>query len=74
MIRPLGDRTVGEVADGVRTLLAAIKAGELTSAAYRHRLEGAVVALESLSGSGEGQNQGRHMGHITIMTLLRDHR
>jgi hypothetical protein len=44
---------------GRHPALAAIKAGELTcSAAYRHRLEGAVVALESLSGSGEGQTRG----------------
>ncbi len=43
------DRTVAEVAEGTRRLLAAIKAGELTcSAAYRNRLEGAVVALEAL--------------------------
>lgn len=49
------DRTVAEAAEGVRALLAAVEAGELTcSAAYRNRLQGAVVALESLSGGGEG--------------------
>lgn len=44
------DRTVAEAADGVRRILAAIDAGELScSAAYRNRLQGAVVALESLA-------------------------
>jgi hypothetical protein len=43
------DRTVAEAAWGVRRILAAIDAGELScSAAYRNRLQGAVVALESL--------------------------
>jgi hypothetical protein len=45
------DRTVGEVAEGVRALLAAIDAGDMTcSPGYRSRLQGAVVALETLSG------------------------
>lgn len=45
------DKTVAEVAAGVRSLLAAIEAGELScSAAQRHRLQGAVVTLEALAG------------------------
>lgn len=44
------DVTVAEVATSMRRLLAAINAGELTCPpASRHRLEGAVVALEALS-------------------------
>jgi hypothetical protein len=44
------DRTVAEAAGGVRRVLAAIDAGELScSAAYRNRLQGAVVALEGLA-------------------------
>jgi hypothetical protein len=44
------DRTMAESAGGVRRILAAIDAGELScSAAYRNRLQGAVVALESLA-------------------------
>lgn len=38
----------------LRTVLAAIDAGELScSAGFRHRLVGAVVALESLVGDGQ---------------------
>jgi hypothetical protein len=41
---------VAEAAGGVRRILAAIDAGELAcSAAYRNRLQGAVVVLESLA-------------------------
>jgi hypothetical protein len=48
------DRTVGEVAACVRRLLAAIHAGELTCPpTSRHRLEGAVVALEALAACPE---------------------
>jgi hypothetical protein len=44
------DRTTVEAAGGVRRILAAIDAGELScSAAYRNLLQGAVVALESLA-------------------------
>lgn len=43
------DGTVSEVAEGMRSLLAAIDARQMScSAAYRNRLQGAVVALESL--------------------------
>lgn len=49
----VGDKTVAEVAVSMRRLLAAIEAGELScSAAYRNRLQGAVVTLEALAGSG----------------------
>jgi len=42
--------TMAEAAAGIRLVLAAIDAGELScSAAYRNRLQGAVVALESLA-------------------------
>lgn len=45
------DVSPAEVAERNRTLLAAIEAGEFTcSTAYRRRLEGAVLALETLSG------------------------
>jgi hypothetical protein len=44
------DRTVAKAAGGVRRILAAIDAGGLScSAAYRNRLQGAVVALKSLA-------------------------
>jgi hypothetical protein len=44
------DCTVAEAAAGMRSVLAAIDAVELAcSAAYRNRLQGAVVALESLA-------------------------
>lgn len=44
------DKTVAEVAVSMRRLLAAINGGELTCPpASRHRLEGAVVALDALS-------------------------
>lgn len=44
------DRTVGEVAVSLRSLLAAITSGQLSCPpASRHRLEGMVVALEALS-------------------------
>jgi hypothetical protein len=44
------DRTVAEAAAGVHRILAAIDAGELAcSAAYRNRLQGAVVALDSVA-------------------------
>lgn len=47
----VNDRTIGEVAYGVRALLAAIDVGDMTcSPGYRNRLQGAVVALETLSG------------------------
>lgn len=43
------DRTVAEVAASMRRPLAAIDAGRLScSAAYRNRLQGAVVTLETL--------------------------
>jgi hypothetical protein len=43
------DRTVAEAAVGVRSVLAAVDAGHFScSAAYRNRLQGVVVALESL--------------------------
>lgn len=46
------DRTAAEVASGVRKLLDEINAGELTCPqASRHRLEGAVVALEAMADS-----------------------
>lgn len=42
----------GDLADQLRRLLDAISAGELTaSPAVRHRIEGAVVALEILAGT-----------------------
>jgi hypothetical protein len=45
------DCTVAEAAAGVRSVLAAIDAGQLScSAVYRNRLQGAVVTLESLVG------------------------
>jgi hypothetical protein len=41
---------VAEVADGLRALLADLEAGELScSAAMRHRIEGAVLALEVIA-------------------------
>lgn len=41
--------TVAEVAVSMRELLATIDAGEMScSSAYRHRLQGAVLALEAL--------------------------
>lgn len=44
------DRAVAEVATSMRRLLAAIDVGELScSPAYRNRLQGAVVALESIA-------------------------
>lgn len=44
------DRTVAEVAASMRRLLGAIDVGELScSPAYRNRLQGAVVALESIA-------------------------
>jgi hypothetical protein len=44
------DKTLREVAVSMRRLLAAIDADELVcSAAYRNRLQGAVVVLESLA-------------------------
>jgi hypothetical protein len=44
------DRVVAEAAGGVRRVLAAIDAGELScSVTYCDRLQGAVVALESLA-------------------------
>lgn len=46
-VRELAAETAGQL----RTLLAEIKAGDLTcSAAYRNRVEGAVLALETLIG------------------------
>lgn len=46
----MDDRTMAEAADGVRRILAAIDAEELScSAAHRNRLQGALVALESLA-------------------------
>ncbi|MGH3671637.1 MAG: hypothetical protein ACRDSH_13550 [Pseudonocardiaceae bacterium] len=47
----MDDRTVAEAAAGMRSVMAAIDVGQLScSAAYRNRLQGAVVALESLTG------------------------
>jgi hypothetical protein len=44
------DKTIAEVATSMRSLLAAINAGELTCPpASRHRLEGMVIALEAMS-------------------------
>jgi hypothetical protein len=44
------DRTVAKVAVSMRQLLTAIEAGELScSATQRHRLQGAVVARETLA-------------------------
>lgn len=44
-----------EVAFMVRALLASVDAGELScSAAMRHRIEGAVLALESVLGPSRG--------------------
>lgn len=44
------DRTVAEVAVSMRRLLAAVEVGEIVcSAAQRHRLQGAVVTLETLA-------------------------
>lgn len=52
------DRTVAEVAVSMRRLLAAIDAGELVcSAAYRNRLQGAVVALDALAGRQAGSER-----------------
>lgn len=48
--RSVDDRTVAEVAVSMRRLLAAVDAGELSySPGYRNRLQGAVVALESVA-------------------------
>lgn len=53
------DRTVAEVAVSMRRLLAAITAGELTCPpASRHRLEGAVVALEALAAGPQTSESG----------------
>jgi hypothetical protein len=50
----IDDCTVAEVAASMRKLLAAIHAGELSCPpASRHRLEGAVVALEALAACPE---------------------
>lgn len=44
------DRTATEVAVSMRALLAATNAGEMScSAAYRNRLQGAVMAIESVA-------------------------
>jgi hypothetical protein len=54
------DWTVAEVAASMRRLLAAIDAGELVcSAAYRNRLQGAVVALEAISDDEPEASVGR---------------
>lgn len=43
-----------EVVGGLRALLGEIENGELgCSAAYRHRVEGAVLALETLTGESD---------------------
>lgn len=43
---------LGELADGLRRLLAAVEAGSMTGdSGVLARLEGAVAALESLAGS-----------------------
>jgi hypothetical protein len=48
------DRIVAVAAAGARSVLAAIRAGQLSgSAVYRNRRQGAVVALESLARGGQ---------------------
>jgi len=49
------DKPLPEVIEGLRALLNAIDTGKMSgSAAYRNRLQGAVVALEALVGSSAG--------------------
>ncbi|MBV8995004.1 MAG: hypothetical protein JO287_15195 [Pseudonocardiales bacterium] len=44
------DKTIPEILTGLRALLRAIDDGRMScSAAYRNRLQGAVLALESLA-------------------------
>ncbi len=67
------DGTVSEVAEGMRSLLAAIDARQMScSAAYRNRLQGAVVALESLvRGDLDGRDRttGVHRADVDAQQL-----
>jgi len=52
------DLTIAEVAAGARRLLTAVESGELScSAAFRNRLQGAVLALEALAGWSTDNSQ-----------------
>ncbi|HEY3689676.1 MAG TPA: hypothetical protein VGL46_05160 [Pseudonocardiaceae bacterium] len=54
------DRTVAEVAVGMRTLLAAIGEGRLECPpARRYRLEGAAVALEAVAARTQTSDSGQ---------------
>jgi hypothetical protein len=61
MSQPISRNELASVVDSLRAVLTAIDAGELScSAAYRNRVQGAVVALESLA--REAQTDGAAPG------------